>query len=186
MTKISIADANKKWGFVNKLEYLMGFHYNKKDHGLSVPNSIDTIPAGLKGVDIVYVHQRHFPEFIAPDFKGRIKCNLGDIEMTQEWIEDAKKNYQENEEIARAPRYNRFMESWSVLPDNMRFFEDEKGQVCLDLTKTDIKHINRVIVDGVDQFITKPVQMELNLDFPKKIASHKGHQMMHQKSRIKE
>ena len=179
MAKISVDDAKKKWGFVNKLEYLLGFLYNKKDHSLSVPNSIDTIPAGLKGVDIVYVHRYHFPEFIAPDFKGRIKCNLGNIEMPKEWIEDAQKNYQENEKIARALRYNRFMDSWAVLPENMCFFEDEKGRVCLDLTQTDIKYINRVIIDGVDQFITKPVQMELDLIFPKKIASHKGCQMVH-------
>ena len=91
MAKISMEDANKKWGFVDKLEYLIDIQYNKKDHGLYVPGSIDTIPAGLKGVDIVYVHHYHFPEFIAPDFKGKIKYNIGDIEIPQEWILEAQK-----------------------------------------------------------------------------------------------
>ena len=186
MTKISMDDANKKWGFVDKLEYLIGIQYNKKDHGLYVPNSIDTIPAGLKGVDVVYVHCYHFPEFIAPDFRGKIKYNTGSIEMPQEWIENAKKNYQENEEIVRLPRYDRFMDSWSVLPDNMRFFEDDSGQICLDLTRTHIRKVGDIYLQGVDKIIMPPVQMELSLSFPKKMVRHKGRQMVHSKPRIVE
>ena len=186
MTKITEDEANKKWGFVDKLEYLIGVQYNKRYHGLYVPCSIDTIPAGLKGVDVVYVHHYHFPEFIAPDFKGRIKYNLGDIEIPQKWIEDAKRNYQENEEIARAPRYDRFMDSWSVLPENMRFFEDDNGQVCLDLTRTNIKKVGEIYLQGVDKIMMPPVQMEFDLAFPRKMARHKGRQMVHSKPRIME
>lgn len=186
MTKMTTEEANKKWGFADKLEYLIGIQYDKKDRGLYVPNSIDTIPAGLKGVDIFYVHSYHFPEFIAPDFNGKVKYNLGDIEMPEEWVEEAKKNYQENEEIAKSPRYDRFMDSWSVLPDNMRFFEDENGQVCLDLTQTEIKKVGDIYIQGVDKIIMPPVpvQMELGLVFPKKMVRHRGRQMVHSKPKI--
>ena len=34
MTKITDEEANKKWGFVDKLEYLIGIQYDKKNHGL--------------------------------------------------------------------------------------------------------------------------------------------------------
>ncbi len=183
MAKISISDANKKWGFADKLEYLIGIQYNKKKRALYVPCSIDTIPSGLKGVDIVYVHHYHFPEFIAPDFKGTVKFNVGNVEIPKEWIFDAQKNYQENEEIAKAPRYDRFMDSWAVLPDNMRFFEDENGQVCLDLTQTSIKKVGEVYIDGVDKIMMPPVQMELGLGFPKKVASHRGGQVTSQDSK---
>ena len=184
MAKISMDEANKKWGFVDKLEYLIGIQYNKKDHGLRVPNSIDTIPAGLKGVDVVYVHYYHFPEFISPDFKGKVKCNIGDIEMAQEWICDAQKKYLENEELVRAARYDRFTESWSVLPENMRFFEDENGLVYLDLTQTNIKKVGEVYLQGVDKIIMPPVRQELEL--PRNVAFHKGRQMVHSKPKIKE
>ena len=184
MTKISVENANKKWGFSDKLDYLIGVQYNKKDRGLYVPNSIDTIPAGLKGVDVVYVHHYHFPEFISPDFKGKVKYNIGAIEVPQEWIDDAKKSYQENEELARAPRYDRFMDSWSVLPENMRFFEDDGGQVCLDLTQTSVKKVGEIYIQGVDKILMPAVQMELDLVFPKKLARHKGRQMVHSKPRI--
>ena len=186
MTKISIEDANKRWGFVDKLEYLIGFRYTRKNKGLHVPCSIDTIPSGLKGVDVFYVYWHHFPEFIAPDFNGRVKFNLGDIEVPQEWIAEAKKRYQENEEIAKAPRFGRFSDSWAVLPDNMRFFEDENGSVCLDLRKTDVKKINEVYVDGIDKILMRPIQMELPFSFPKKIAHHRGVQMSHSKPKIYE
>lgn len=184
MAKISMADANKKWGFVDKLDYLIGIQYSKKDHGLYVPNSIDTIPAGLKGIDIVYVYWHHFPEFIAPDFKGKVKCNIGDIEMPQEWILDAQKRYQENEEIAKAPRYERFMDSWAVLPDNMRFFEDENGLVCLDLTRTNIKKVGEIYLQGVDKIMMPPTQMEMDLSSHEKIASHNDGRVVSQNSKI--
>ena len=186
MTKMSMDDANKRWGFAEKLDYLIGIQYRKKDHALYVPNSIDTIPAGLKGVDVVYVHHYHFPEFISPDFKGKVKYNTGDIEMPQEWVLDAQKRYQENEEIAKAPRYDRFMDSWSVLPDNMRFFEDENGLVYLDLTQTNVRRVGDVYIQGVDKIIMPPVpvQMELGLVFPKKMVRHRGRQMVHSKPKI--
>ena len=184
MPKMSMDEANKKWGFVDKLEYLIGIQYSKKDHGLRVPNSIDTIPAGLKGVDIVYVYHYHFPEFIAPDFKGKVKYNIGDIEMPQEWIKEAQKKYQENEELARSPRYDRFTDGWSVLPENMRFFEDENGQVCLDLTRTTIRRVGDIYLQGVDKIMMPSVHQEL--DSARKMALHKGRQMVHSKPRIKE
>ena len=176
MAKISDVEASKKWGVVEKLEYLIGVRYDKKNHGLYVPNSIDTIPVGLKGVDIVYVYYYHFPEFISPDFKGRIKYNISDIEMPQEWVENAKKNYQENEKLARSARYDRFTDSWSVLPENMRFFEDDSGLICLDLTKTNIKQVNDIYIQGVDK-IMMPSQQ---------ISSHLSHQCKYQKLKIKE
>ena len=116
----------------------------------------------------------------------KIKFNIGDIEMPQEWILDAQKKYQENEELAKAPRYDRFMDSWSVLPENMRFFEDDNGQVCLDLTRTHIRKVGDIYLQGVDKIIMPPVQMELGLNFPKKLLRHKGRQMVHSKPRIVE
>ena len=69
------------------------------------------------------------------------------------------------------------MDSWSVLPDNMRFFEDENGQVCLDLTQTNIKKVGEIYLEGVDKIIMPPTKMTHHRRRP---------QMVHSKPRIYE
>ena len=121
--KINEFYANKEWGIEDRLEYLIAGYYDKRDAGLYVPKSIDTIPAGLKGVKIFYVYQYAFPKFIAPDFNGIIKYNIDNTKMPKEWVKIAKDNYLENEKLARSARFNRLTDTWTVLPENMPFFE---------------------------------------------------------------
>ena len=175
--------ANEVWGFADKLEYLVGIKYNKEKRCLFVPPWIDTIPSGLKGVDIFCVEDPvHFPSFISPDYRGKIDSSY--YEMPKDLLLNAKKRYQINQKISKSVRFNRYFghSAWSVLPDNIRFYQDKNGKVCLDLTQTDIKEICPY-TQGIDKFIMPEREIELN--FSRRVARH-GFPLITSKPRIKE
>ena len=58
-------------------------------------------------------------------------------------------------------------------------FEDDNGLVYLDLTKTDIKKVGDVYIQGIDKIVMRPSS-------PKKIARHLGGNNQNPKTKIYE
>lgn len=153
---------------------------------------VDMVPAGLKGVTFVFMDKK--PRYIAPDFKGIVlyynsRKFLGIGDMTKEEVEIAKARYTADRENVEKPRYIQEEDgslSLCSLPSDMHILSKPyEGGYYLDLTRTSISEKQNL--GGFKNIILypkKPVQQELPLIFPKRVAHHRHPQMVHQKPRI--
>ncbi len=150
---------------------------------------VDMVPAGLKGITFIYFTKK--PRYISPDFDGIVVCydpqrTHHALDMDKMEIETAKARYTANREKVEKARYIKEEDgtlSLCSLPNDMHVYHKsyECGYV-LDLTRTAVSEKQNL--GGFHDIILypkKPVQQELPLIFPKKVAQHRRPQMVHQK-----
>ena len=177
-----------KFKFVDKFDHLPEqMELNARGHLCLTHTKIDMVPAGLKGICFVFMDKK--PRYIAPDFSGWVLYdNFKDMDKLE--VQAAKARYTAYRDMVEKPRYVEEEDgslSLCSLPTNMHIFYKQFEGYCLDLTRTSIREKQNL--GGFKEVILypkQPVQMEFDLTFSKKLAHHKGHQMMHQKPRIKE
>ena len=180
-----------KFKFTDKFDSLPEqMELNARGHLCLTHTKIDMVPAGLKGIYFIFMAKK--PRYVATDFKGVVMYeDSGHIkDMDNLDIQEAKARYSVYREMVEKPRYIKEEDgslSLCSLPTDMRIFHKPFVGYCLDLRQTSVKEKQNL--GGFKEIILypkRPVQMEFDLTFPKKLAHHKGRQMVHQKPRIKE
>ena len=178
-----------KFKFAEKFDCLPEqMEINARGYLCLTHTKIDMVPAGLKGVFFVFMNKK--PRYIAPDFEGIVLYDACLKDMDKLDVQAAKARYKANQEMVEKPRYVEEKDgslSLCSLPTDIRIFHKPLVGYCLDLTQTSITQKQNL--GGFKEIILypkKPVQQELNLIFPPKIAHHHKPQMVHSKPRIKE
>ena len=177
-----------KFKFADKFERLPEqMELNARGNLCLAHTKIDMIPAGLKGVYIVFMAKK--PLYIAPDFKGDImyeeahRINY----MDNLEVQAAKARYAYYRDMVEKPRFIKEKDgtlSLCSLPTNMHVFYKQFEGYCLDLTQTSVTKTQKL--GGFKEVILEPkkaVQEEFPFVLAQKIASHKKPQMVHQKTR---
>lgn len=181
-----------KFKFADKFDHLPEqMELNARGNLCLAHTKIDMIPAGLKGVYIVFMAKK--PRYIAPDFKGDImyeeahRINY----MDNLEVQAAKARYNLYRDMVEKPRYIEEKDgslSLCSLPTDMHIFYDFfKGGYCLDLTQTSIREKQNL--GGFKEVILEPkkvVQQEFPFVLAQKVASHKSGYKTPQKLRAKE